>query len=267
MLGRLVEFSLTQRVLVLVAAAGLALAGALAFLKLPVDAYPDIAPTQVKLILKAPGMTPEEVESRVVAPLELELLGLPNGTMLRSTAKYAIADITLDFAEGTDSYWARQQVAERFGNVVLPDGVGGGLAPIATPLSDLFMFTIEGGDLELAERRALLDWVIRPALRTIPGVADVNALGGEVSSYVVVPDRAALSAAGLHFRDLADALERNNRNDGSGRLGDGEEALVVRAEGAVRGLEDLRRIVLKVQDGITLRVGDVAQVRMAGMTR
>ena len=100
MLGRLVEFSLTQRVLVLVAAAGLALAGALAFLKLPVDAYPDIAPTQVKLILKAPGMTPEEVESRVVAPLELELLGLPNGTMLRSTAKYAIADITLDFLRG-----------------------------------------------------------------------------------------------------------------------------------------------------------------------
>ncbi len=267
MLGRLVEFSLTRRVLVLVAAAGLALAGALAFLALPVDAYPDIAPTQVKLILKAPGMTPEEVESRVVAPLELELLGLPNGTMLRSTAKYAIADITLDFAEGTDIYWARQQVAERFGNVDLPAGVGGGLAPIATPLSDLFMFTIEGGDLELSERRALLDWVIRPALRTIPGVADVNALGGEVTSYVVVPDRAALSAAGLHFRDLVEALERNNRNDGSGRLGDGEEALVVRAEGAVHTLEDLRGIVLRVQDGIPLRVGDVAEVRADGMTR
>ncbi len=267
MLGRLVEFSLTQRVLVLVAAAGLALAGALAFLALPVDAYPDIAPAQVKLILKAPGMTPEEVESRVVAPLELELLGLPNGTVLRSTAKYAIADITLDFAEGTDIYWARQQVAERFGNVDLPAGVGGGLAPIATPLSDLFMFTIEGGDLELSERRALLDWVIRPALRTIPGVADVNALGGEVTSYVVVPDRAALSAAGLHFRDLVEALERNNRNDGSGRLGDGEEALVVRAEGAVHTLEDLRGIVLRVQDGIPLRVGDVAEVRADGMTR
>ncbi|WP_442681990.1 efflux RND transporter permease subunit [Stenotrophomonas sp. JC08] len=267
MLGRLVEFSLTQRVLVLVAAAGLALAGVLAFLALPVDAYPDIAPAQVKLILKAPGMTPEEVESRVVAPLELELLGLPNGTMLRSTAKYAIADITLDFAEGTDIYWARQQVAERFGNVDLPAGVGGGLAPIATPLSDLFMFTIEGGDLELSERRALLDWVIRPALRTIPGVADVNALGGEVTSYVVVPDRAALSAAGLHFRDLVEALERNNRNDGSGRLGDGEEALVVRAEGAVHTLEDLRGIVLRVQDGIPLRVGDVAEVRADGMTR
>lgn len=267
MLGRLVEFSLTRRVLVLVAAAGLALAGALAFLALPVDAYPDIAPAQVKLILKAPGMTPEEVESRVVAPLELELLGLPNGTMLRSTAKYAIADITLDFAEGTDIYWARQQVAERFGNVDLPAGVGGGLAPIATPLSDLFMFTIEGGDLELSERRALLDWVIRPALRTIPGVADVNALGGEVTSYVVVPDRAALSAAGLHFRDLVEALERNNRNDGSGRLGDGEEALVVRAEGAVHTLEDLRGIVLRVQEGIPLRVGDVAEVRADGMTR
>ncbi|NCT66047.1 MAG: efflux RND transporter permease subunit [Rhodanobacteraceae bacterium] len=267
MLSRLVEFSLTQRVLVLVAAAGLALAGALAFLRLPIDAYPNIAPTQVKLILKAPGMTPEEVESRVIVPLELELLGLPHGTMLRSTAKYAIADLTLDFAEGTDIYWARQQVAERYGNVTLPDGVSGGLAPIATPLSDLYMFTLEGGEIDLAERRALLDWVIRPALRTIPGVADVNALGGHVKSFTVIPDRAALSAAGLHFRDLADALEKNNRNDGSGRLGDGEEALIVRAEGAVQSLDDLRRVVLRVQDGIPLRVGDVAEVRTDSLTR
>ncbi len=267
MLDRLIEFSLTQRVLVLVAAAGLALAGALAFMRLPIDAYPNIAPTQVKLILKAPGMTPEEVETRVIVPLELELLGLPNGTMLRSTAKYAIADITVDFAEGTDIYWARQQVTERYASVSLPEGVDGGLAPIATPLSDLYMFTIEGGDIDLTERRGLLDWVIRPALRTIPGVADVNVLGGHAKSFVVVPDRAALSAAGLHFRDLAEAVERNNRNDGSGRLDDGEEALVVRAEGAVQSLDDLRNIVVDVRNGIALRVGDLAEVRIEGLTR
>jgi cobalt-zinc-cadmium resistance protein CzcA len=231
MLSRLIELSLRQRVLVLLAALALAGAGVAAFLSLPIDAYPDISPTQVKLILKAPGMTPEEVESRVISPLEMELLGVPQGVMLRSTAKYAIADITLDFAEGSDIYWARQQVAERYGNVApnLPADVSGGLAPISTPLSDVFMFTIEGGGLSLAERRSLLDWTLRPALRTLPGVADVNVLGVQARSFTVIPDRARLSAAGLHFRDVIDAIGRNNRNDGAGEA---VEGIVVALRGA-----------------------------------
>ena len=160
----------------------------------------------------------------------MELLGVPRGVMLRSTAKYAIADITLDFAEGSDIYWARQQVAERYAGVSgsLPEGVSGGLAPISTPLSDVFMFTIEGGGLTLSERRALLDWTLRPALRTLPGVADVNVLGGEAKSFAVVPDRARLSAAGLSFSDVITAIGRNNRNDGAGRLDAGEDTLIVR---------------------------------------
>ncbi len=269
MMLRLVEFALSQRLLVLLAVLGIAGAGTWALLRLPIDAYPNIAPTQVKLILKAPGMTPEEVETRVVTPLEMELLGIPQSLMLRSTAKYAIADVTLDFAEGTDIYWARQQVAERFAAAAgtLPPDVTGGLAPIATPLSDMFMFTIEGGGLSLAERRTLLDWTIRPALRTIPGVADLNALGGEVRSYLVVPDRARLSAVGLHFRDVVDALERNNRNDGSGRLRQGDDAVIVRAEGAIRSLDDLRQVVVTARDGIPVRVGDVADVRYGSLTR
>ncbi|WP_243041151.1 efflux RND transporter permease subunit [Dyella sedimenti] len=269
MLRRLIAFSLAQRLLVLVAALGLVAAGAWAFLGLPIDAYPNIAPTQVKLILKAPGMTPEEVENRVVVPLEMELLGIPQAAMLRSTAKYAIADITLDFAEGTDIYWARQQVSERYAGVAadLPPDVSGGLAPISTPLSDMFMFTIEGDGLSLAERRTLLDWTIRPALRTIPGVADINALGGEVRSFLVTPDRARLSAAGLHFRDVADAIGRNNRNDGSGRLRDGEDALIVRAAGAIASLDDLRQVVVSLRDGVAVRVGDVAQVGYGALTR
>ncbi len=268
MLSRLIEFSLRQRVLVLLAALALAGGGIAAFLHLPIDAYPDISPTQVKLILKAPGMTPEEVETRVITPLEMELLGVPQGTMLRSTAKYAIADITIDFAEGTDIYWARQQVAERYGNVApsLPSDVDGGLAPISTPLSDVFMFTVEGGGLSLAERRSLLDWTLRPALRTLPGVADVNVLGGQARSFVVVPDRARLSAAGLHFRDVVDVIERNNRNDGAGRLDAGEETLIVRAEGALRSPEDIAGIV--VRPGATpVRIGDIAQVRTDALTR
>ncbi|MFN7136153.1 MAG: efflux RND transporter permease subunit [Thermomonas sp.] len=268
MLTRLTEFSLRQRLLVLLAALGLAAAGAWAFAHLPIDAYPDISPTQVKLILKAPGMTPEEVEQRVVAPLEMELLGTPRASMLRSTAKYAIADLTLDFEEGTDLYWARQQVAERYAAVApgLPAGIEGGLAPISTPLSDVYMFSIEGGGLSLAQRRTLLDWTLRPALRTLPGVADVNALGGQARSFVVVPDPAKLAQAGLSLADLAQAIERNNRNDGAGRVDAGEETLIVRVEGALRDAADIAALPLR-EGPPPLRVGDVAQVRVDALTR
>lgn len=268
MLARLIEFSLRQRLLVLLVAIAVSIAGAMAFLRLPIDAFPDISPTQVKMILKAPGMTPEEVESRVITPLEMELLGVPNAAMLRSVAKYAIADITLDFNEGTDIYWARQQVAERFANVAssLPGDVTGGLAPISTPLSDVYMFTVEGVGLSLQERRSLLDWTLRPALRTIPGVADVNVLGGEAKSFVVIPDRGRLTANGLHLRDVVDALGRNNRNDGAGRIRAGESALIVRAEGALQTAEDIGNVVLK--SGMPpLRIRDLADIRIEALTR
>jgi heavy metal efflux system protein len=269
MLPRLVEFSLTQRVFTLLVAALVVGLGGYAFRTIPIDAFPNISPVQVKLIMKAPGMTPEEVETRVIAPLEMELLGIPGQTVLRSMAKYAVADITLDFEDSTDIYWARQQVAERMAGVRgdLPDSVTGGLAPVSTPLSDVFMFTIEGGDLSLTERRSLLDWTIRPALRTIPGVADVNALGGYVRTFEVIPDNAALAAAGLSVAKLAEAIQAGNRNDGAGRISEGEKALVVRAEGAVQTPGDLQQIVLKSVDGRVLRLGDIAEVRIGSLTR
>lgn len=269
MLRRLVEFALSQRLLMLVLAALLAAGGGYAFSRLPIDAYPDISTTQVKLILKAPGMTPEEVEQRVIAPLELELLGIPNQVILRSIAKYAIADITIDFTDTSDVYWARQQVGERLSGVMsqLPDTVSGGLAPIATPLSEIFMFTIEGGTLSPSERRTLLDWTIRPALRTVPGVADVNALGGHVATFEVVPNDAALLSAHLRISDLRAAIEQANRNDGAGRVSDGEEALIVRAVGAIRTLDDLREVMVGGRDGGHVRLGDVAEVKTGSLTR
>ena len=269
MLRRLIEFSLTQRVFMLCFYVLVAASGLYAFTKLPIDAFPNISPVQVKMILKAPGMTPEEVETRVITPIEMELLGIPGQTILRSAAKYAIADITLDFEDGTDIYWARQQVAERLASVRddLPSRVSGGLAPVSTPLSDVFMFTIDGGDLSLEERRSLLDRTIRPALRTIPGVADVNSLGGMVRTFEVVPDSMALANAGLGVDDLATAIEASNRNDGAGRLSDGEKALVVRSEGAIRTPEDLRQIVLKNDGARVLRIGDVASVQIGNLTR
>jgi cobalt-zinc-cadmium resistance protein CzcA len=269
MLRRLIDFSLTQRIFMLLVAGLVAAVGGYAFRTIPIDAFPNVSPVQVKMILKAPGMTPEEVESRVITPLELELLGIPRQTILRSAAKYAIADITLDFEDGTDIYWARQQVAERLATVQpdLPASISGGLAPASTPLSDVFMFTIEGGNLTLEERRSLLDWTIRPALRTIPGVADVNALGGLVRTFEVVPDGSKLAAASLGVTDIIRAIEDNNRNDGAGRISEGEKALVVRSQGAITTPDDLSHIILKTVNGRVLRLGDVAAVRIGSLTR
>ncbi len=268
MLSALIRFSLTQRLLMLVLTALLVGAGVFAFIGLPIDAFPDVSTTQVKIILKAPGMTPEEVETRIAVPVEQEMLGIPHQRLLRSVSKYALTDITIDFEDGTDIYWARQQVGERLAGAMgnLPPGVSGGMAPITTPLGEMFMFTIEG-DLSLAEKRTLLDWVIRPQLRTIPGVADVNSLGGEVRTFEVVPDPQSLAARGLSLKTLREALEANNRNDGAGRLSDGEEALLVRAEGAIATLDDVRAIVMETRDGRVVRVGDVAQVRPGALTR
>lgn len=269
MLSRLIQFALTQRLLVLVLTALLIGAGGYAFKKLPIDAFPDVSSTQVKIIVKAPGMTPEEVEARITAPIEVEMLGLPHQTMLRSVAKYGLTDITVDFEDGTDIYWARQQVAERLTGIweSLPSDVSGGIAPMTTPLGEMFMFTVEGDKLSLEERRSLLDWVIRPQLRTVPGVADVNALGGLVRTFEVVPDNARMYARGVTLDALEQALRLNNHNDGAGRLGDGEESLLVRVEGRFQTLDDVRGSVIKSEQGMPVRVNDVAQVRFGALTR
>ncbi len=269
MLARLVQFALAQRLFVLIAGLVLMAAGWLAFKDLPIDAFPDVSSTQVKIIMKAPGMTPEEVESRIALPIEVEMLGIPKQRMLRSVSKYGIVDVTIDFDDGTDIYWARQQVAERLSGIAgdLPGGISGGMAPITTPLGEMYMFTVEGEGLSLEERRSVLDWVIRPALRSVVGVADVNALGGKVRSFEVLPDPVKLSAVGLSTAQIKAAIEANNRNDGAGRLGEGDEVLLVRTEGSIKTQDDLRAIVVKNDKGMAVRLGDVAQVREGSVTR
>ncbi|WP_137909974.1 MULTISPECIES: CusA/CzcA family heavy metal efflux RND transporter [unclassified Burkholderia] len=269
MLTRLVQFALSQRLFVLLAAALLAGFGWYSFRNLPIDAFPDVSSTQVKVILKAPGMTPEEVESRIAAPIEVEMLGIPRQKMLRSVSKYGIVDVTVDFEDGTDIYWARQQVAERLSNIQgdLPPGLSGGMAPITTPLGEMYQFTVEAPTMSLEERRTVLDWLIRPALRTVPGVADVNALGGKVRSFEIVPNLSRLSAMGLSTAALRTAIEQNNRNDGAGRLGEGDEVLLVRTEGSLKTADDIRAVVVARKDGVPVRLGDVADVRMGSVTR
>lgn len=269
MLAKLIQFSLTQRLLVLLFIIVLIGAGWNAFDKTPIDAFPDVSSTQVKVILKASGMTPEEVEARITMPIEVEMLGIPRQKILRSVVKYGLTDITIDFEEGTDIYWARQQVSERLFTLrdQFPDGVTGGLAPMTTPLGEIFMFTVESDTMSLTDRRQLLDWVIRPALRTVEGVADVNSLGGRAKTFQVTPKLTRLLAQNISLNDLQKALEDNNENDGSGRLNDGEEVLIVRAEGRIQSLDDLRAIVIKPHLNEPVLLGDVAEVSIGSLTR
>lgn len=269
MFAGLIQFALSQRLLIILLAGLLTAFGSVSMMNLAIDAFPDISPTQVKIIIKSPGMTPEEVETLITNPLEVELLGIPNQTVLRSISKYALSSITLDFEEGTDIYWARQQVSERLNAVWddLPGDISGGLAPMSTPLGDMFMFTIDNPELSLEEKRFLLDWTIRPALRTVPGVADVNALGGYVRTFEVKPKRDRMVLLGFTHDDLVEALELNNRNDGAGRLDQGEEAILVRVTGAVQDVADLGRIQVHNREGVVLPLAELAEVQLGQLER
>jgi cobalt-zinc-cadmium resistance protein CzcA len=269
MLERLIHFSLRQRLLTFLGALFVAAWGAVSYLKLPIDAFPDVAPAQVLVAMRAPGLTPEELEARVTAPIEIAAKGIPSLVRMRSTTRYSVALLTFEFAEGTDIYWARAQVNERLSQVQdqLPDGVSGGLAPIVTPLGEMLMFTLVGGDLTPTEQRSLIDWTIRPAIRGLPGVADLNVLGGFVRTFEVAPSPAAMAARGVTVAMLQTSLSKNNRNDGAGRVRDGEEALLVRAEGRLRSLEDIRSVVIESLKTGVVRVGDVAEVRNGSLPR
>ena len=269
MFTKLIDASLHFRKLVLAIAIGLVLFGIHAWMTLPIDAFPDISPTQVKIILKIPGMTPEEVEQRVVRPIEIEMLSIPKKRIVRSVSKYGIADITIDFDDGTDIYWARQQISERLNAFTkdLPPGATGGLAPITTPLSEIYMFTLEGDGFSLRDKRTVLDWTIRPELRTIPGVAEVNVLGGEILTYEVIPDPSRMAARGITMSDLRKAVMTNNSNDGAGRIDQGEETLVVRVEGAVKRIEDVKKIQIPKTSGGSAMLDEVAAVHLGSATR
>jgi cobalt-zinc-cadmium resistance protein CzcA len=268
MLKRIIAFSLSQRILILLLGVAISVAGYLAFTKLPIDAFPDVSSTQVQIVMKSPGMTPEEVESRIVVPIEQEMLGIPHQTVLRSQSKYAIAIITLDFAEGTDPYWARQQVNERLTGVMsaLPSNASGGIAPMTTPLGESFMFTLHGPMSDM-EKRTLLDRVVRPQLRKIEGVADVNVLGGLARTFEVTPNLDALASRGLSLDQLKQAIELNNASDGAGRLNENGESLLIRSDSRVTNLQELGEIIVSNHQGTLVQVKDVADVHTGALTR
>ncbi|GAA7465629.1 efflux RND transporter permease subunit [Helicobacter pylori] len=267
MLASIIEFSLRQRIIVIVGAILVLFFGTYSFINTPVDAFPDISPTQVKIILKLPGSSPEEMENNIVHPLELELLGLKGQKSLRSISKYSISDITIDFDDSVDIYLARNIVNERLSSVMkdLPVGVEGGMAPIVTPLSDIFMFTIDGNITEI-EKRQLLDFVIRPQLRMISGVADVNSIGGFSRAFVIVPDFNDMARLGVSISDLEAAVRVNLRNSGAGRVDRDGETFLVKIQTASLSLEDIGKITVSTNLG-HLHIKDFAKVISQSRTR
>jgi cobalt-zinc-cadmium resistance protein CzcA len=269
MIAAILRFSLIQRLMILLVTLAISAAGFWAFKNLPIDAFPDISAPQVQIIIKAPGMSPTEVEQRITFPIEMEMQGIPGQTVLRSTTKYALSVIVVDFDDSTDIYLARNLVTERLNQVwdSLPAGIEGGLAPITTPLGEIFMYRIRGDNYSNQELRSLQDWVIRPHLRKVPGVADVNSLGGEVRSYEVVIKPEALVRHGISIDEIEQALARNNRNAGGDRINRNHEVLLVRTVGKLQDMQDIKDITVRTRYGVPVHISDVAEVRNGSMTR
>lgn len=269
MISSLIRFALIQRLMIILLSFGLIVGGFWAYKNLPIDAFPDISAPQVQIIVKAPGMSPGDVERRITFPIEMEMQGLPNQTVLRSLTKYALGIVTIDFEDGTDIYWARQLVAERLNQVIasLPAGSDAGLAPITTPLGEIFMYRIVGEGYDNKDLRAIQDWTIRPRLRTVEGIAEVNSLGGEVKTIEVIPRADALLQYGLGMDDLQAALENNNRNAGGDRINRENSVLLVRTIGNLQGIDDIKNVTIAVRDGVPISVAKVANVELSALTR
>ena len=268
MLEKLITFALQQRVFVLAGVVVLLVAGIRAADNLPVEAFPDVQDVQVQVITQARGQAPEEVERSVTLPIEREMSGVPRMTQLRSVSITGLSVVTLTFADNTDDYFARQQVMEHLQNVTLPPGLQPGLAPLSNAVGEVYRYILDApASMPPNEVRAVQDWVIRPALRQVPGVADVNSFGGTIKEYQVRVNPYLLRKFGVTIDQVSAALGANNGNAGGGVLKRGDEALVVRSIGLFRNLDDIARVVVMAKDGKTVLVGDVGDVAIGDRTR
>lgn len=271
LLERLIRFAIRHRWLMMALTAALVALGVWSFQRLPIDATPDITNVQVQINTSAPGHSPLEAEQRVTFPIETALAGLPRLDYTRSLSRYGLSQVTVVFKDGTDLYFARQQVAERLQQVKsqLPAGVDPEMGPIATGLGEIFMYTVEadpaarkpdGTPWTATDLRTLQDWVVRPQLRNTPGVTEVNTIGGYARQVHITPDPARLVALGFGLRDVVSAVAANNRNVGAGYIERNGQQYLVRVPGQVADLDAIGDIVLDRRDGVPIRVRDVAQV-------
>ncbi|WP_439853826.1 CusA/CzcA family heavy metal efflux RND transporter [Pseudomonas yamanorum] len=271
MFERLIQFAIEQRIIVLLAVLLMAGVGIASYQKLPIDAVPDITNVQVQINSAAAGFSPLETEQRITFPIETAMAGLPGLQQTRSLSRSGLSQVTVIFKDGTDLFFARQLVNERLqvAREQLPDGIETMMGPISTGLGEIFLWTVEAKDGARKEDgsaytptdlRVIQDWIIKPQLRNVPGVAEINTIGGFAKEYQIAPDPKRLAAYNLTLSDLVTALERNNANVGAGYIERSGEQLLIRAPGQVASIDDIANIVITTSDGTPIRVRNVAQV-------
>lgn len=271
MFERIIRFAIEQRWLVLLTVLGMAALGVFSYQKLPIDAVPDITNVQVQINTQAPGYSPLETEQRVTYPIETVMAGLPNLEQTRSLSRYGLSQVTVIFKDGTDIYFARQLVNERIQEArdKMPTGITPALGPISTGLGEIYLWTVEamdgakkpdGSSYTPTDLREIQDWVIKPQLRNVPGVTEINSIGGFAKEYQVAPLPERLAAYGLTLPEIVNALERNNANVGAGYIEKRGEQYLIRAPGQVRGIEDIREVIVGTAQGQPIRIKDVAEV-------
>ena len=268
MLNALIGFSLKNRFVILLLTAILIGLGINATLHLPLDAYPDITPVQVQINTVAPELSATEVERLITFPVEYSLGGMKGLENLRSTSKFGMSQVIATFADGTDIYFARQQINERLNEVLLPEGINRPvMGPVATALGEVYHYTLTSDSHDLTDLRTLMDWVVRPRLRRVPGVAEVNTWGGLAKQFEVRADPDRLAEHNLTLDDLQNALRENNQNVGGGYVSQAGEMSLVQGLGRARSVQQVAKIVIKAQNGIPIRVRDVADVTVGHMIR
>jgi len=272
MIDGILSFAIRQRWLVMIGVLAMAGFGIWNFTRLPIDAVPDITNVQVQINSRTPGYTPLEVEQRITFPIETAMAGLPHLESTRSLSRYGISQVTVIFRDGTDIYFARQLINERIQQVrdQLPAGIETAMGPVSTGLGEIYMYTVEanpdarkanGKSYTPTDLRTIQDWIVRPRLRTVPGVNEVNSVSGFEKQFHVLPDPAQLMANRLTFRDVMTALAANNGNVGAGYIERNGEQYLVRTPGQVSSIDEIKQIVLGSHHGIPVRVSDVAEVR------
>ncbi|MCK9990558.1 MAG: CusA/CzcA family heavy metal efflux RND transporter [Rugosibacter sp.] len=273
MFEKIIRFAIEQRWIVLLAVLGMAGVGVYSYQHLPIDAVPDITNVQVQINTAAPGYSPLEAEQRVTFPIETVMAGLPNLEQTRSLSRYGLSQVSVIFKDGTNIYFARQLVNERLqeARARLPDGLTPSMGPIATGLGEIYMWTVEaqeharkadGTAYTAMDLREIQDWIVKPQLRNIPGVTEINTIGGYAKEFQVAPLPDRLVAYGLSLQDVVQALERNNANVGAGYIERRGEQYLIRAPGQVGGIEDIANIVMKTSAGVPIRIRDVAEVSL-----
>ncbi|MBN3470555.1 CusA/CzcA family heavy metal efflux RND transporter [Pseudomonas savastanoi pv. phaseolicola] len=271
MFERLIQFAIEQRIVVMLAVLLMAGLGIASYQKLPIDAVPDITNVQVQINTSAPGFSPLETEQRITFAIETNMAGLPGLQQTRSLSRSGLSQVTVIFEDGTDLFFARQLVGERLqiAKDQLPEGVDAMMGPISTGLGEIFLWTVEAREGALKEDgtpytptdlRVIQDWIIKPQLRNVPGVAEINTIGGFARQYQIAPDPKKLAAYKLTLNDLVAALERNNANVGAGYIERGGEQLLIRAPGQLGTVDDIANIVIANVQGTPIRISSVAEV-------